>query len=87
MTKAQELKELLIEDVIPDIEDYMDDLFTLIADKKATADDKAELEEMRELKSEFHTMLEDLEKNEIDEDECIEIIAELEEMMKDEFED
>ncbi|NOQ30003.1 MAG: hypothetical protein GQ570_02645 [Helicobacteraceae bacterium] len=87
MSKQEELKELLIEDVIPDIEDYMDELFKLIADKKATDDDTAELEEMRDLKSELKTMLEDLENNEIEDEECIEIITELHAMMKEDEEE
>lgn len=88
MTNAEELIELLSEDVIPDIEDYMDELFTIIADKKASAGDiadaKEQLEEIREMHGDFKGMLEEAQKGEIDEDECNEIIDEIHEMMGEE---
>lgn len=80
MTNAQELKKLLEEEVIPEIEEYMDDIFELIADKKSTKEDEEELEETRALRDDFREMLEDLEADEIDEEECGEIIEELMEM-------
>jgi len=80
MTKAEQLTKLLTDVVIPDIEDFMDELFVLIADKRATDDDKADLDEMRELREEFKEMLIELENGDIDEDECDEIIEEINEM-------
>lgn len=77
MTNAQELKKMLEEEVIPEIEEYMDEIFELIADKKSTKEDEAELEEVRALRDDFREMLEELEADEIDEEECGEIIEEL----------
>lgn len=85
MSNVAELIELISEDVIPDIEDYMDELFGFIADKKNSSGDIAEakerLEEMRELKADFTEMLDEARNGEIDEDEANEIIDEIHEMM------
>lgn len=90
MTNVEELIELLQEDVIPDIEDYMDELFAIIADKKNSVGDiaeaKEELEEIRTLQSDFKEMLEDAKNGEIDEDEANEIIDEIHDMMGEEEE-
>ncbi len=82
MTNAETLKRLLNDEVLPDIEEYMDELFALIADKKATDEDKEELENMRELRKEFQVMLEELGSGEMDEEECLEIIEEVREMQE-----
>jgi hypothetical protein len=82
MTNAETLTQLLTEEVIPDIEDYMDDLFVLIADKKSTDEDREELENMRELREEFKTMLIELENGDMEEDECLEIIEEIRQMQE-----
>lgn len=80
MTKAQALKKMLIEEVIPEVEDYMDDIFELIATKKATSEDEEELDEVRDMRDEFKEMVAEIDNDELDEDECAEIIAELEAM-------
>lgn len=77
MTNVEILIRLLDEEVIPEIEAYMDELFALIADKKATEEDKVELEEIRDLRQEFKVMLEELENGEMDDEECVEIIEEI----------
>jgi hypothetical protein len=82
MTNAETLTQLLTEEVIPDIEDYMDDLFVLIADKKSTDEDREELENMRELREEFKTMLIEIENGDMEEDECLEIIEEIRQMQE-----
>ncbi len=87
MTQVETLTQILTEEVIPDIEDYMDDLFVLIADKKSTKEDEEELENIRELREEFKTMLVELENGDMDEDECLEVIEEIREMQEDEDED
>lgn len=80
MTNAQILKNMLTEEVIPEVEDYMDDIFELIATKKATPEDEEELDEVRDMRDEFKEMITELENDEIDEDECAEIISELKAM-------
>jgi len=83
MTKVEELTKLIEDDVLPEIEDYVDDLFEQIADnKEATVEDKAELKEIQTLQSDFKEMLEDIQSGDVDEEEAIEIIEEINEMRK-----
>lgn len=77
MSKAEELITMLKEEVIPEVEEYMDDLFELIASKKATKEDMEEVEGIQELRDDFRQMLEDVESGEVDEEECAELIEEL----------
>ncbi len=79
--QAEELAELLKEEVIPEIEEYMDELFERIAnEKKASAEDKEEYEELREMRDSFREMLVDVEAGGMDEEECEEIIEEIDAM-------
>ena len=81
MKNAEDLIELLQEDVIPEIEDVIDMLFEKINDNKNAGDEeKLELKELQELRSEFLGMLDEAKKGEIDEDECADIIKEIDEM-------
>ena len=78
---AEVLAGLLREEIIPEIEEYLDDLFEKIAgEKKATDEDKSQYEELRELRDNFSEMLKDVESGEMDEEECEELIEELEAM-------
>ena len=78
---AEELAELLKEEVIPEIEEYMDELFERIAnEKKASSEDKEEYEELREMRDSFREMLLDVEGGAMDEEECEEIIEEIDAM-------
>lgn len=79
--KAKELAELLKEEIIPEIEDYMDELFERIANEKQASDeDKEEYEELREMRDSFTEMLKDVEGGDMDDEECIELIEEIEAM-------
>ena len=79
--KANELAELLKEEVIPEIEDYMDELFERIANEKhASSEDKEEYEELREMRDSFREMLVDVESGEMDDEECEELIEEIDAM-------
>ena len=80
MTNAQRLERLLRDGLLPELEDYMDEMFDLIASKKATEEDKEGLQEARELRAEYLAILKELEMEELDEEECLGIIEELEEM-------
>ena len=87
MKNAEDLIELLQEDVIPEIEDVIDALFESVnANKNASAEDKQELKELQELKNEFAGMLEEVKNGEMDEDECAEIIEEIDAMRAEEAE-
>lgn len=82
MTHTENLKEMLVDAIIPDIEDAMDELFVLIAEKRASADDKEELEELREMRKEFLEIVEEITRGELEEDEALGIIEELEEIFE-----
>lgn len=85
MSQAEELIELLEEDVIPEIESFIDEIYEAIAaSKNASEDDKAQLAELQELKKEFELLLEEVKNGELDEEECGEIIDEIDMMRSEE---
>lgn len=80
MSYLLELEELLTNEVIPDIEDRLDDIFEQIAGEKNANDaQKNEIDELREFKADLEDILEEIKSGEIDEDECKEIIDEIKE--------
>ncbi|MEO1953889.1 MAG: hypothetical protein ABGW74_04220 [Campylobacterales bacterium] len=80
MSYSLELEELLIKEVIPDIEDRLDEIFEQIASEKDANDEqKEEIEELREFKDDLKDVLEDIQTGEIDEGECKEMIADIKE--------
>ena len=82
MTKAEELIKILNDEIIPEIENIIDDMCEDIADNKnATDEDKAEFKEAQEMKKEFKEMAFEAETGEMDEDECAENLAECKEIL------
>jgi AF0941-like len=75
MSYTEKLEELIKESVLPDIEDRMDELYELIADKKneSIEEAKEELEELIEFRDDLKDILVDIECGEIEEEECQEI--------------
>ncbi len=87
MTQAEALIDLLENDVIPEIESFIDELYEKIAEtKNASDEDKAQLEELQDLKKEFGILLEETKNGELDEEECKAIIDEID-MMREEEEE
>ena len=84
MSIQKELEDLIKDEVLIEIEDYIDELFEIIASKKEDENTKEELAQMQEMKKDFEDMLVDLENGEIDDEECKEIIKEINDMRKDE---
>ncbi|MDZ7820126.1 MAG: hypothetical protein U5K55_16645 [Aliarcobacter sp.] len=84
MSIQKELEDLIKDEVLVEIEDYIDELFEIIAAKKEDEAIKEELKQMQEMKKDFEDMLVDLVHGDIDDEECKEIIAEINEMRKDE---
>ncbi len=85
MSNIEDLTDLLENDVIPEIEGFIDDLFEKIADNKhASSEDKEQLKEVQELRDEFKLMLQEVKSGEMDEDECAEIIEEIDTMRNEE---
>ena len=81
MTNTEDLIDLLQNDIIPEIEEVIDELFEMInSNKQASSRDKEELSELQELKRDFKIMLEEAMSGELDEEEAGEIIAEIDEM-------
>ena len=83
MSYAQELEELLTKNVIPDLDERLDEIFEEIADnKEATEDAKEEIEELREFKADLQDVLDDIQSGDIEEDECQELIKDIKEAQK-----
>jgi len=80
MSIQKELEKLIKEDVLLEIEDYIDELFEIIASKKDDERTKEELENMQEMKADFEAMLADIDSGDLDDEEAKEIIEEIIEM-------
>ena len=87
MSIQKELENLIKNEVLVEIEDYIDELFEIIAAKKEDDEIKEELKQMQEMKKDFEEMLADLIHGDIDDEECREIIEEIHEMRKEDLED
>jgi hypothetical protein len=87
MSIQKELEDLIKNEVLIEIEDYIDELFEIIASKKEDENTKEELSQMQEMKKDFEDMLVDLANGEIDDEEAQEIIEEINDMRKEEDED
>ncbi len=82
MSIQKELENLIKNEVLVEIEDYIDELFEIIAAKKEDDEIKEELKQMQEMKKDFEEMLADLVHGDIDDEEAREIIDEINEMRK-----
>jgi len=80
MTNNQKLILLLQNEVIPELEDHMDDLFEKIASNKGAKKYQEELQEVRDLHKDFKEILEDAMSGDMDDDECAEVIEEIMDM-------
>ena len=78
MKKSEKLKNLLEIEIIPDVETAIDELFVQIdKSKNAGKEQKEELEELRDMRTECYAILEDIEREELDEEEASELLEEL----------
>lgn len=85
MTNADKLKNLLEVEIIPDLEVAIDELFSAIDKaKNATKEQKDDLEEMREMRTECFAIVEELGRDELDEEEVNELLEELIELKTEE---
>ncbi|QKF58854.1 hypothetical protein [Aliarcobacter lanthieri] len=85
MSIQKELEKLIKNDVLVEIEEYIDDLFEIIASKKDDHEIKEELINMQEMKKEFESLLIELENDELSDEECEELIEEINTMKADSF--
>jgi len=81
MTITEKLKSLLIAEVIPDLEEAIDEIFSIIEKAKmASLSDKEELQELQEILSECKGIIVDIDKGEMEDDEASDIFDELMEL-------
>lgn len=76
------LVKMINKEVLPEIEDHIDELMEIVASKDATDEDKEALRETQELHAEFKELLEDLENGDLEEDEIQELIDGIKEMQE-----
>ncbi len=85
MKNSEKLKNLIELEILPDVEIAIDELFEVISKtKKANTTQKEELDELREMRTEFFAILEDLIREEIEEEEINALLEELMDMKSEE---
>ncbi|MCB4743343.1 MAG: hypothetical protein LGB68_06390 [Sulfurovum sp.] len=78
MTNTEKLKNLLENEILPDLEVAIDELFAKIdKTKNASKEDKVNLEEMRDMRTECFAMVEEIKRDEMDEEEATALLEEL----------
>jgi len=78
MAYIEQLKHLIQNELIPDVEDHVDELFEGIASAKdATAEERMQLEDMQALRDEYKELLKELKSGDIDEEEAEQLYTEL----------
>jgi len=78
LKNTEKLKNLLTSEIIPDLEEAIDELFSMIEKAKmASIADKEELQELQEMHSECKDIVSEIDSNEMPEDEAKEILEEL----------
>ena len=88
MAYIEQLKNLIQNELIPDVEDHVDELFEGIASAKdATAEERMQLEDMQALRDEYKELLKELKNGDIDEEEAEQLYTELTAMRTDGEED
>ena len=81
MTNADKLKNLLEIEVIPDLEVAIDELFAAIdKSKTATKEQKEDLEDLREMRTECFAIVEELGRDELEDAEIDELLGEFMDM-------
>ena len=81
MTKIKQLKNLLENEIIQDLEAAIDETFQMVEKEKTISlADREELEEMQEMHQECRDILIEIEADEMDEEEAGELLAELVEL-------
>lgn len=81
MTNADKLKNLLEIEVIPDLEVAIDELFAVIdKSKTATKEQKEDLEDLREMRTECFAIVEEIGRDELEDAEIDELLSEFMDM-------
>ena len=83
MNVQEELKQLLEKQVIPDVEDALDDIFEQVNElKNADEATKEEVQELQDFKADLKDILKDIESGDITDEECQEIIDDIKQAMQ-----
>jgi uncharacterized membrane protein YccC len=78
MTNAEKLKNLLENELLPDLEVAIDEIYAAIDKaKNASASQKEELEELREMRTECYAILDELARKEMEQEEIDALLEEL----------
>ncbi len=78
MKATEKLKNLIENELLPDLEAEIDALFAKIdQSKQASAQDKSDLEELREMRTECFAIIEEIGRDEMEESEAQELLDEL----------
>jgi len=78
MSKIQQLKNLLENEIMSDLEEAIDEIFkTIEREKTISLAEREELESMQEMHAECREILIEIESGEMDEDEAGELLTEL----------
>ena len=78
MAYIAQLKHLIQNELIPDVEEHIDDIFEAIASQKdASPQERAQLEDMQALRDEYKELLKELQSGDIDEEEAEQLYIEL----------
>ena len=81
MSNSEKLKNFLIQEIIPDLEEAIDEMFAFIEKAKmASIADKEELQDLQEMHAECKEIVVEIEAGEMDDNEASEILAEFIEM-------
>ncbi|CAA6819929.1 MAG: Unknown protein [uncultured Sulfurovum sp.] len=81
MSNTEKLKNFLTQEIIPDLEEAIDEMFSFIEKAKmASIADKEELQELQEMHSECKDIVLEIEAGEMDDDEAADILAEFVDM-------
>jgi len=88
MAYIAQLKHLIQNELIPDVEEHIDDIFEVIASTKdASPQERAQLEDMQALRDEYKELLSELNSGDIDEEEAEQLYTELTAMRESSDED
>lgn len=78
MKSSQKLRALLENEIIPDLESAIDELFENIEkSKNVTKEQRGDLDDLREMRDECKEIIKELDNNELKDDEIEEILNEL----------
>ncbi len=78
MTNAEKLKNFLELEILPDLEVAIDELFGAIDKaKKASKEQKDDLEELRDMRTECFAIIQEIDRDELEDEEIDELLSEL----------